>query len=115
MSYGEQAYPTKKHQAGSRAAGSGQQLELGISGEEGNQEPTSASEHSQDMGRFSGSAQQSQKRQWGLSCLFVAWLQEEFKPHRHCTGPGDMAQSHDFTSTPGTAACERVITEGTVI
>lgn len=81
----------------------------------GTQEPTSASEHSQDVGRFSDSAQQSQKRQWGQSCLFVTWLQEEFKPHRHCTGLEDMAQSHDFTSTPGTAACEHVIAEGTVI
>lgn len=51
----------------------------------------------------------------GLSCLFATWLREECKPHRHCTGLGDMAQSHDFTSTPGTAACEHVITEGTVI
>lgn len=70
MDYDEQAYPTKKHMADSRAAGSAQQLQLGMSGKEGNQEPTSASEHSQDVAIFSGSAQQSQKRQQGAELPF---------------------------------------------
>lgn len=51
MGYDEQAYPTKKHRADSRAAGSGQQLELGMSEKEGNQQPSSASGHGQDTVR----------------------------------------------------------------
>lgn len=60
----------QRNGTGSRAAGSSQQLELGMSGKEGNQEPSFASEHSQDMGRLKGSAQQSQKRQKESELLF---------------------------------------------
>lgn len=51
----------------------------------------------------------------GLRCLCVTRLQEEIKPHRHYTGLRAVAQSHDFTSTPGTAARKYVIIEWPVI
>lgn len=51
----------------------------------------------------------------GLRCLFVTRLQEEVKPHGHYTGLRAVAQSHNFTSTPGTAAREHVIIEWPVI
>lgn len=60
----------QRSRADSRTAGSSQQLKLGMSGKDRNQEPTSASEHSQDTERISGSAQWSQKRQQGAELPF---------------------------------------------
>lgn len=105
-----------KHRTDSRAPGSGQYLELGMSEKEGDQEPTSALGQSWGMVRHAAApSTATDKTAGGLRHLFVTRSQEEFKPHGHYTGLRAVAYSHNFTSTPGTAACECVIAERLVI
>lgn len=103
-------YVSPKHRADSRARGSGQHFELGMSEKEGDQDPTSALGHSQGMGtQAAAPSTETDRTAGGLRRLFVTRLQEQFKPHGHYAGLRAVANCHDFTFTPGTAACECVI------
>lgn len=104
-----------KRKADSRAPGSGQHLELGVSEKAGDQEPTSALGHGQGGRGKKQHPAEADERAKGLCGLLVTRLQEEFKPHRHYTGLEAVAHCRDFTSTSGTAACECAIAERPVI
>lgn len=65
-------YMSPKHKADSRAPGSGQHLELGMSEKEGDQESASASGHGQGTGRQSCSSQQRRTRQQEGCAAFLS-------------------------------------------